>query len=175
MTQWTGANFCWLSETCNPAVCVSVCGSEMLLNVWENAKYVWQLKYSSRWIIPWGSASTRAKMGMCSSSQSLFTISLLFTSGTPLPWFTQTQWLSTQITKTALSERRQHSDQKQTEKYCDNDARGDLCAEVIIQKSLERRILLDDHDKFCRWYNIWKRTRMTAAMIDLQSWDKTWK
>lgn len=127
MTQWTGANFCWLSETCNPAVC----GCEMLLNVWKNAKYVWQLNYSSRWIIPWGSASTRAKMGMCSSSQSLFTISLLFTSGTPLPWFTQTQWLSKQITKTALSERRQHSDQKQTQKNTVIMMQG----ESFVQKS----------------------------------------
>lgn len=117
-------------------VCVSVYGSEMLLNVWENAKYVWQLKYSSRWIIPWGSASTRAKMGMCSSSQSLFTISLLFTSGTPLPWFTQTQWLSTQITKTALSERRQHSDQKQTQKNTVIMMQG----EIFVQKSSSRSL-----------------------------------
>lgn len=38
--------------------------------------------------VPCGSASTRAKTGTCSVSHSFLTISLLLTSGTPLPWRT---------------------------------------------------------------------------------------
>lgn len=74
--------------------------------MWNYANYEWEVKLGCtqqtvRWCVPWGSASTRAKTGIRSMSQSFLTINLLFTSGTPLPWSTQTHLVHIQNTDTA--------------------------------------------------------------------------
>ena len=122
----TGANICWPSGTCNPTVCVwRWKESQVLLNVWKYVKYVWEAKRV--WWVPWGSASTKAKVGTCSVSQSFLTINLLFTSGTPLPWSTNnTSSMFTEHLDSALSEKTKTQTVKimsylqKSPKYCEN-------------------------------------------------------
>lgn len=52
---------------------------------------------------------------------------------------------------------------KNRKTHCDDDARGELCAEAVIQEPLKRCILLHDEDKLCRRDNIWTRVKENAC------------
>lgn len=101
--------------------------------------------------VPCGSASTRANTGTRSASHSFLTISLLFTSGTPLPL--------NDITYHSLSfsRKRQYFEKRDSDAgrpHCNYDAGKQPRAEVIIQQPLERCILLHNQDKFSGGGNV---------------------
>lgn len=131
--------------------------------------------------VPCGSASTRAKTGTCSVSHSFLTISLLLTSGTPLPWQAHKHTWSTFICHfirsypfISIFPMMPCSSSWPTgawwqDAYSYDDAWKQSGTEVIVQESLESCIFLHYQDEFCRWYNVFV---MLRNLRDHQSYCK---